>query len=67
MCQRYPSIYQAYTLYQPMYFENKKILFFFNLIQGDLLRWESREHYFLFLTCVYCACGLKKILINKRK
>ena len=24
MCRIYPSIYQTYTLYKPMYFKNKK-------------------------------------------
>ena len=28
MCHIYPSIYQTYTLYKPMYFENKKYIFF---------------------------------------
>ena len=28
MCHIYPSIYQTYTLYKPMYFENTKCIFF---------------------------------------
>ena len=41
MCYRYPSIYQAYTPYEPMYFEKKN--FFLQYDMGEDLKFlETR-------------------------